>query len=95
MDIKKIRLFVEYEQNRAKFANEPNDPNNLELFKSLIDKTECLKFLVDKLRFLELTLYEVKKDNGLRRSDRSYTLWAEEQRSRLFEQNAIQVLKFF
>ena len=48
----------------------------------------------DLFRFLELTLYEVQKDNGLRRLDGSYALWVEEQRSKLFEENTIKVLTF-
>lgn len=90
MDLEKIRLFVEYWEERKKFDNAA--PNNMELFKSVVEKAECLKFLVDSLRFFELTLFEVKKDNGLRRSDRSYAFWVEEQRNKFFERNTIKVI---
>ena len=90
MDFEKIRLFAEYWEERKKFDNAA--PNNMELFKSVVEKAECLKFLVDSLRFFELTLFEVKKDNGLRRSDRSYAFWVEEQRNKFFEGNTIKVL---
>ena len=89
MNLKKIHLFAEYEEERKKFSD---DPNNMALFEVVAEKAECLKFLEDLFRFLELTLYEVQKDNGLRRSDRSYAFWVEEQRNKFFERNTIKVL---
>lgn len=93
MNLKKIHLFAEYEEERKKFAA---DSSNMALFEVIAEKAECLKSLEDLFRFLELTLYEVqqKKDNGLRRLDGSYALWVEEQRSKLFEGNTIKVLTF-
>ena len=91
MNLKKIHLFAEYEEERKKFAA---DSSNMALFEVIAEKAECLKFLEDLFRFLELTLYEVQKDNGLRRLDGSYALWVEEQRSKLFEGNPIKVLTF-
>ena len=92
MDPQKIRLSAEYEEKRTEFAN---NQNNLELFESIIEKAECLKFLVDSLDFLEFALSEMKQKNGLR----NYSDWMDAERRKMISENAIKViyrfLKFF
>ena len=66
---------------REKVATEPE---NEQLFQSVYEKAEALKFLEDILRYTELVLFEVKKDEFVRRSERNYISWAEEQRRQLF-----------
>ena len=66
---------------RDKFATEAE---NGQLFQSVCEKAEALKFLEDILRYTELVLFEVKKNEFVRRSDRNYVRWAEEQRRQLF-----------
>ena len=85
MDTQKIRLFAEYEEKRTEFAN---NQNNLELFESIVEKAECLKFLVDALDFLEHALSEMKPNKG----QRNYFDWLEAQRCKMFTENAIKVI---
>ena len=66
---------------REKFAI---DPENGQLFQSVCEKAEALKFLEDILRYTELVLFEVKKDEFVHRSERNYIIWVEEQRRQLF-----------
>ena len=63
------------------------EQNNMNLFSSFIEKAECLKYLVDALLFVDLTLSYVKKDKGLR----NYSFWLENQIKKLFSENPIQV----
>lgn len=92
MALKKMQLFEEYKEVRAEFECDSKNPEH---FKLAVEKANCLKFLVDILRFLELALFEVKKEYGVRRSDRAYTHWAEEQRIKLFEKNPVKVINLF
>ena len=71
------------------------NPENEQIFESMIRKSYTLKLLEHILRYTELVLYEVKSgDSGqsVRRSERNYISWAEEQRRLLFAKNKIQVL---
>ena len=78
---------------REKFATEPE---NGQLFQSVCEKAEALKLLEDIFRYTELVLFEVKKDEFLRRSERNYISWAEEQRRQLFAKiPALKVSLFF
>ena len=88
MDPQKIRLFAEYEEKRTEFAN---NQNNFELFESIIETAECLKYLVDALDFLEFALSEMKKKNGLR----NYSDWMEAERRKMISENAIKVIYRF
>ena len=88
MDPQKIRLFAEYEEKRTEFAN---NQNNFELFESIIEKAECLKFLVDSLDFLEHALSEMKPNKG----QRNYSDWMEAQCRKMFSENAIKVIYRF
>ena len=73
------------------------NPENEQIFESMIQKADTLKLLEHVLRYTELVLYEVKSgDSGqcVRHSERNYIGWAEEQRRLLFAKNQIQVLFF-
>ena len=73
------------------------NPENEQIFESMIQKADTLKLLEHVLRYTELVLYEVKSaDSGqcVRRSERNYISWVEEQRRLLFAKNQIQVLFF-
>ena len=48
------------------------------------EKADALKLLEDIFRYTELALFEVKKEEYIRRSERNYIFWAEGQRSQLF-----------
>ena len=90
--IQKIRLFDDYDELREKFSTEAE---NGQLFQSLREKAEALKLLEDILRYTELALFEVKKEELLRRSDRNYIFWADGQRSQLFAKiPALKVSRF-
>ena len=88
--IENIRLFDEYTETREKFTA---DPANKELFESIIKRAEALKQLEAIFRYTELVLFEVKHDQ-MRRSERNFINWAEEQRSILFAKNPIKVFSF-
>ena len=81
-------LFGEYDEMRVKFST---DPENKQIFKSMIGIAEALKLLEAILRYTELVLFEVKRDKFMRRSERNYINWAEEQRSKLFAKNPFKV----
>ena len=66
---------------REKFATEPENGQH---FQSVCEKAEALKFLEDILCYTELVLFEVKKNEFARRSERNYISWAEKQRRQLF-----------
>lgn len=73
------------------------NPENEQIFESMIQKADTLKLLEHVLRYTEIVLYEVKSgDSGqcVRHSERNYIGWAEEQRRLLFAKNQIQVLFF-
>ena len=81
-------LFGEYDEMRVKFST---DPENKQIFKSMIGIADALKLLEAILRYTELVLFEVKRDKFMRRSERNYINWAEEQRSKLFAKNPFKV----
>ena len=81
-------LVGEYDEMRVKFFT---DPENEQIFKSMIGIAEALKLLEAILRYTELVLFEVKRDKFMRRSERNYIKWAEEQRSKLFVKNPFKV----
>ena len=60
----------------------------------MIGRAKALKLIEAILRYTELVLFEVKRDQFMRRSERNYISWAEEQRSKLFAKNPVKVSFF-
>ena len=77
---------------REKFV--ATESENGLLFQLVTEKAEALKLLENILRYTELVFFEVKRD-ALRRSERNYTNWAEEQRRELFAKHSVLKVSLF